>query len=572
VAQTSIKHDMGFMIFLPAGAGWRLTGDARYLRMIHDASRQLAAHWIPALRANWSVGPDPASIIVDSGMNLELMYWSATHGGDPAHFAMALDHARFLLRNHIRPDGSSYHMGTWDPRTGEFLGYSNTAGYAVWSTWSRGQAWAIGGMTTSYRYTRDPAFLEASRRVIDYWMARLPADCIPWSDFDGVEHTNIRRKDSSAAAIVAAALLDYVPVEPDPVRARRYRDHALALVEKLTAPGYATLGTRLPYVLARQTNNWWAPEAVFIWGDFYLLDALNKLYLSPGGVPARPVGGQFDRAGPDDVLLYRPGPTPEEVAVGQPGGEVALTPAANSLSTAFTPLAGDFDGDGDSDLLGHRPGPASELLYTNGGGGLSFARTTLAPTDPTARPAVGDFDADGRDDILWHGPGVVGDRVWYSTPAGFVHRPITNVRGTYRPLVGDYDGNGRDDIFWYAPGPAAESVWLASGSSFVARASPPVAGTYRPLVGDVDGDGDDDIFWYGPGVTARESLWRAQAGTFMAVASTRQIAGSYAPVSLDIDGDGAAEMLFHNDDGPDSVWDLSPTGAATVRVLRDDLR
>jgi hypothetical protein len=93
------------------------------------------------------------------------------------------------------------------------------------------------------------------------------------------------------------------------------------------------------------------------------------------------------------------------------------------------------------------------------------------------------------------------------------------------------------------------------------RSAAQVAGSYRPLVGDLDGDGDD-VFWYGPGAAVRETLWRALAGGFAVVASTRQILGSGAPVALDVDADGAAEMVFYDVDHLDPAWDPVAGGPA----------
>ena len=43
-------------------------------------------------------------------MNLELLMWAAENGGDESLKTIAVNHANKTLENHVREDGSTYHI------------------------------------------------------------------------------------------------------------------------------------------------------------------------------------------------------------------------------------------------------------------------------------------------------------------------------------------------------------------------------------------------------------------------------------------------------------------------------
>ena len=106
------------------------------------------------------------------------------------------------MRNHFRPDGSSYHVAVYDTLSGQFLRVQTHQGYADYSMWARGQSWAIYGFTTMYKYTQDPLFLEFAQKVTDIYLKRLRQTCDDWVpiwDFDDPRGNNAP-KDASTAA------------------------------------------------------------------------------------------------------------------------------------------------------------------------------------------------------------------------------------------------------------------------------------------------------------------------------------------------------------------------------------
>jgi unsaturated chondroitin disaccharide hydrolase len=79
-------------------------------------------------------------VIADNLMNLELLFWASKHGGQKAWYDMALSHALVTLRDHVRPDGSTWHVVNYDPTSGALRSRETRQGYSSLSTWSRGQA------------------------------------------------------------------------------------------------------------------------------------------------------------------------------------------------------------------------------------------------------------------------------------------------------------------------------------------------------------------------------------------------------------------------------------------------
>ena len=47
------------------------------------------------------------------------------------------------------------------------------------TTWARGQAWVVTGFALAYTYTKEPRFLEVSRKAAEVFLQNLPADLSP---------------------------------------------------------------------------------------------------------------------------------------------------------------------------------------------------------------------------------------------------------------------------------------------------------------------------------------------------------------------------------------------------------
>jgi unsaturated chondroitin disaccharide hydrolase len=287
------SHDIGFQIFSSYGQDAILTGDPHAHAVVQTAAATLATRFNPTVGAfrSWGAVNDPNSfqVIVDNMMNLELMFWASHHGGNPVWADEAATHARTTARDFFRPDGGSYHVVNYDQRTGQVISRGTAQGYSNSSTWSRGEAWAIHGFSTAYRYTADPALRAIAEKAADYFLARLPADKVPYWDFN-LPSTGGQPRDSSAAAIAAAGLVDLASQEPDPGRAQTYLGGARDILASLSTRAYLAQGTTNQAILLHGTQN--KPARNFdtglFFGDYFLIQALQRYNTSSTPAPAGP--------------------------------------------------------------------------------------------------------------------------------------------------------------------------------------------------------------------------------------------------------------------------------------------
>ncbi len=205
------SHDVGFMLNCSYGNGYRLTGDTNYRQVLIEGARTLSTRFKPevGLIRSWDHSAWKYPVIIDNMMNLELLTWAARAADDPKLRAVAVTHADNTLKNHFRPDASSWHVVDYDPETGAVVKKQTHQGAADDSSWARGQAWALYGYTMMARETGQRAYLAQAVKIAQFIMnhPRLPADKVPYWDFDAPGIPDAPR-DASAAAIMASALLE----------------------------------------------------------------------------------------------------------------------------------------------------------------------------------------------------------------------------------------------------------------------------------------------------------------------------------------------------------------------------
>lgn len=279
-------HDIGFILNSGYGNGLRLgTGGAAYRDALLAGATTLATRFNPKVGSiqSWNLRPNQNwqfPVIVDNMMNLELLMWASRASGDPYYREVAIAHADTTLRNHYRPDGSSWHVVDYDPLDGKVRARVTHQGNADGSAWARGQAWGLYGFTMMYRETRKPEYLQQAKAIAAFMMGhpRLPADKVPYWDFDDPAIPNAPR-DSSAAAIMSSALLelrDFV----DPALAQRYGAFAEQQLRSLSSPAYlAAPGENGGFLLKHATGHKPAGSEVdgpLNYGDYYFLEALLR--------------------------------------------------------------------------------------------------------------------------------------------------------------------------------------------------------------------------------------------------------------------------------------------------------
>ncbi|NBK25762.1 MAG: glycosyl hydrolase family 88 [Spirochaetia bacterium] len=275
---TGLHHDVGFMWLHSAVANHRLTGnETSFARALHAAT-VLAGRYNPRGKFIRCWNDDKVGwVIVDSMMNLNLLYWASDVTGDPRFKYIAIDHADTVLEKVVREDGSCNHIVILDPHTGMLLEAPAGQGYAEGSSWSRGQGWALYGFVLSYVHTKDERYLKAAMRIASYVLPQLEAERhLPLVDFRAPKQPV--RYDSTAAMIIACGLLELSKIG-HVSEARYYRDQAIALIKAADEKfcnwnpeedGMLGFGTA-----AYHSNRW--NEVPIIYGDFFLIEAVLKI-------------------------------------------------------------------------------------------------------------------------------------------------------------------------------------------------------------------------------------------------------------------------------------------------------
>ena len=273
-------HDVGFIMYCSYGNAIRLfPGEARKEILLQSA-RSLSTRFNPTVGCirSWDNRKWPFPVIIDNMMNLELLFWAARNGGGKDLYSMAVSHAEKTMENHVREDGSTFHVVSYDSSSGAVEARETHQGYANGSTWSRGQAWGIYGFTMAYRETEDDRFLKTARRIADYFIAHLPGDGIPYWDFQALKIPDEKR-DVSAAAIAASGLFELARYGQDEALCAAYRNAAEAILGSLCKAPYLARETPSMGILNHAVGNKPAGSEIdvsLIYADYYFLEALKR--------------------------------------------------------------------------------------------------------------------------------------------------------------------------------------------------------------------------------------------------------------------------------------------------------
>lgn len=280
-------HDLGFIIFSSFGNGYRLTQDTSYLGVIQTASNSLITRFrktTGCIRswdyADWNKQWQ-YPVIIDNMMNLEMLLWSAQEFDNTKLSDIAVSHANTTMKNHFRPDNSSYHVVSFDTLTGLPEKKNTAQGYNDESSWARGQAWGLYGYSMMYRFTNDTTYLNQAMRMARFILdhPRLPDDKIPYWDFDAPNIPDCYR-DASAAAIICSALIElseYV----DPELTNEYLSVAETQIRTLNSSEYRNaLGNNGNFILKHSVGNMPNNTEVDVpltYADYYFVEALMRL-------------------------------------------------------------------------------------------------------------------------------------------------------------------------------------------------------------------------------------------------------------------------------------------------------
>lgn len=274
-------HDMGFKVYCSFGTGYRLTLDQDYRDIIVQSAKTLVTRFnktVGCLRS-WDHNRDKWDypVIIDNMMNLELLFAATRLTGDSSFYQIAVSHANTTMKNHFRPDYSSYHVIDYDSTTGQVRKKNTHQGYSHESAWSRGQAWALYGYTMCYRETKNPAYLEQAENIAGFILnhKNMPYDLVPYYDFDAPEIPNAPR-DASAAAIIASAMYE---LSTYTAMGKHYRNIGDQICSSLVKNYRSPIGENKGFILLHSTGSRPANSEVDVplnYADYYFLEALLR--------------------------------------------------------------------------------------------------------------------------------------------------------------------------------------------------------------------------------------------------------------------------------------------------------
>ena len=341
-------HDHGFNNISTYGNLLRLYREGKIPRdSWGEAFCELALKVSGAIQAaRWTALPDnlgyiysfngPHSLFVDTIRSLRVL--SAAHslghvlmGEQDRRISLLermLKHAETTARYNVffgrgrdiyDVSGRAVHEAIFNITNGAFRCPSTQQGYSPFSTWTRGQAWALAGYPEQLEYLQPlpeqafadlqvadlkgkqgflKRFLETSRALADFYIEHTPADGIPYWDTGapGLVHLNGWRDrpadpfndyepvDSSAAAIAAQGLLRlgrYLQEGGSQAEGRRYFQAGLTVAEALFTDPYLCTDPQheglILHSVYHRPNGWdHVPEGkkvpcgeATMWGDYH---------------------------------------------------------------------------------------------------------------------------------------------------------------------------------------------------------------------------------------------------------------------------------------------------------------
>lgn len=275
---TGLHHDVGFMWLLSAVADYRLTGNERSQARGLHAAHLLAGRYNPRGKFIRSWNRDRSGwVIVDSMMNIPLLYWASDTIGDPRFTYVAEDHADTIMAKTVRDDGSCNHIIVLDPANGDLLETPAGQGYAPGSSWSRGQAWALYGFALSYRHTGEERYLATAKRVASYFASqvaltgdvalldfRQPAEPVYW--------------DALAGCIAACGMLEIARSCEETERAD-WITWAIRIL-KATDERFCDWDIEHDGVVTMCSGAYWSEKdrhVPMVYADYYFLEAMLRL-------------------------------------------------------------------------------------------------------------------------------------------------------------------------------------------------------------------------------------------------------------------------------------------------------
>ena len=276
-------HDLGFMLYCSFGNGLRLTGNESYKDVLLTGAKSLSTRFRPNIgciqswnsRRGWQ-----CPVIIDNMMNLEFLMWAFKTSGDSSFYKICVSHSDTTIKNHFRPDFSSYHVVSYDTISGKVEIKQTAQGASDESAWARGQAWGLYGYTVMFRETGLQRYLNQAVHIANFMInhPNMPEDKIPYWDFNapGIPDT---KRDASAGAIMASALIELSGMV-DSTSGAKYLGIAETQLRTLASPSYmAETGENGNFILKHSVGSLPGKSEVDVpltYADYYFIEALLR--------------------------------------------------------------------------------------------------------------------------------------------------------------------------------------------------------------------------------------------------------------------------------------------------------
>jgi len=275
-------HDLGFMMFCSFGNAKDIDPKPEYKDILIQSAKSLASRFDPKVGCikSWDSNKNEYLVIIDNMMNLELLFWATKVTGDSSYYKIAVTHANTTMKNHFRPDYSSYHVINYNATTGEVQQKRTAQGFADESAWARGQAWGLYGYTVMFRETKNPIYLKQAQNIAKFIMSNpnMPADKIPFWDYNAPNIPNALR-DASAASVTASALLELAKYSTSKLNKAYFKKAETILVNLSKAPYHAAQGKNGGFIIEHCVGH--IPQNTEIdvpltYADYYYLEGMKR--------------------------------------------------------------------------------------------------------------------------------------------------------------------------------------------------------------------------------------------------------------------------------------------------------